>query len=165
MSHTSIKVFDGFSCCFRQWKAEGTHCKFLHGYAISFKVTFSGELDERNWVLDFGAFKRAVGVIPFDGKNYAAGDFFNWFFDHTVIVASDDPELEMFKNLALEGVIKLRILPQVGCEKFAEFIYLILEDFLEKETKSRVKVQRVEVMENQKNSATYERTEYNKSTN
>ena len=31
----STKVFDGFSCVFRQWKAEGTHCRFLHGYGSS----------------------------------------------------------------------------------------------------------------------------------
>ena len=50
----STKVFDGFSTVFRQWKAEDTHCKFLHGYGVSFKVWFEGELDERNWVWVFG---------------------------------------------------------------------------------------------------------------
>ena len=44
----STKLFDGFSCCFRQWKAETTHCRFLHGYGVSFRVTFEGELD-RDW--------------------------------------------------------------------------------------------------------------------
>ena len=46
----STKVFDGFSCCFRQWKAETTHCKYLHGYGVSFKVKFEGDLvyDENN---------------------------------------------------------------------------------------------------------------------
>lgn len=63
----SSKLYDGFSTVFRQWKAEGTHCRFLHGYAISFKVDFEGELDERNWVWDFGGMKRAVGNI--DGMN------------------------------------------------------------------------------------------------
>ena len=43
MSFISTKVFDGFSCVFRQWKAEGTHCRFLHGYGVSFKVWFKGE--------------------------------------------------------------------------------------------------------------------------
>ena len=38
--HQSSKVFDGFSTVFRQWKAENTHCRFLHGYGISFKVYF-----------------------------------------------------------------------------------------------------------------------------
>ena len=52
----SSKVFDGFSTVFRQWKAEDTHCRFLHGYGISFKVYFEGGLDERNWVWDFGGY-------------------------------------------------------------------------------------------------------------
>ena len=63
----SSKLFDGFSTVFRQWKAKGTHCRFLHGYAISFKVDFEGDLDERNWVWDFGGMKRANGNI--DGMN------------------------------------------------------------------------------------------------
>jgi 6-pyruvoyltetrahydropterin/6-carboxytetrahydropterin synthase len=42
--YQSSKVFDGFSTVFRQWKAEDTHCRFLHGYGISFKVYFEGEI-------------------------------------------------------------------------------------------------------------------------
>jgi 6-pyruvoyltetrahydropterin/6-carboxytetrahydropterin synthase len=45
-SFRSTKVFDGYSTVFRQWKADGTHCQFLHGYGVSFKVWFEGELDE-----------------------------------------------------------------------------------------------------------------------
>jgi 6-pyruvoyltetrahydropterin/6-carboxytetrahydropterin synthase len=48
---------------FRQWKAEDTHCKFLHGYAVSFRVWFEGELDHRNWVWDFGGMKRSKTKI------------------------------------------------------------------------------------------------------
>ena len=42
---TSTKLFDGYSTCFRQWKATDTHCSYLHGYALSFRVWFEGELD------------------------------------------------------------------------------------------------------------------------
>ena len=35
------------------------HCKFLHGYSLQFKFVFgASELDERNWVVDFGGLKR-----------------------------------------------------------------------------------------------------------
>jgi len=44
----STKVFDGYSTVFRQWRAEGTHCKFIHGYGVSFQIWFEGELDEKN---------------------------------------------------------------------------------------------------------------------
>ena len=38
MGYKSTKLFNGFTCCFRQWKAVETHCKYLHGYAVSFKL-------------------------------------------------------------------------------------------------------------------------------
>ena len=71
----SSKIFDGFSTVFRQWKAEETHCRFLHGYGISFKVYFEGELDDRNWVWDFGGMKRAKTQI--DGAEKFAEYIFN----------------------------------------------------------------------------------------
>jgi 6-pyruvoyl-tetrahydropterin synthase len=43
----------------------------LHGYGISFKVTFEGELDDRNWVWDFGGMKRAKTLI--DGMHLKHG--------------------------------------------------------------------------------------------
>lgn len=151
--HTSTKVFDGFSTVFRQWNADGTHCKFLHGYAISFKVTFKGELDNRNWVFDFGGMKRAVTQI--DGKN--PKEWMDYMFDHTVIIAEDDPELVAFHDLEKRGVIQLRILPAVGAEKFAEYLFLKLNAFVNLETNGRVVVKQVEFMENGKNSAIYAR--------
>ena len=54
--YESQKRFAGYSTCFRQWRAD-SHCKFLHGYALEFKITFAGELDQRNWVMDFGGLK------------------------------------------------------------------------------------------------------------
>ena len=73
----SSKVFDGFSTVFRQWKAENTHCRFLHGYGISFKVYFEGELDDRNWVWDFGGMKRAKTLIEATGAEKFAEYIFN----------------------------------------------------------------------------------------
>ena len=89
----STKVFDGFSCVFRQWKAETTHCKYVHGYGVSFKVWFEGDLDERNWVWDFGGMKRAKTQI--DGMS--AKEWMDYMFDHTMIIAEDDPFIESFK--------------------------------------------------------------------
>jgi len=151
--HKSTKVFDGFSTVFRQWKAEGTHCKFLHGYAVEFKVTFEGELDYRNWVWDFGGMKRAKNKI--DGMS--PKQWMDYMFDHTVVITCDDPHIEYFKKLDQDGVIQLRIIEgSVGAEKFAEFIYNKLNDFVNKETQGRVRIARVEFFENKKNSAIFE---------
>ena len=149
--YQSTKVFDGFSCIFRQWKAEGTHCRFLHGYGISFKVTFEGELDERNWVWDFGGMKRAKGTI--DGMNPKV--WMDHMFDHTTIIAEDDPQVEFFKVMYSKDLIQLRIIPATGAEQFAKYIYEKLNTFVKEETNGRVKVVRVKFMENNKNSSVY----------
>jgi 6-pyruvoyltetrahydropterin/6-carboxytetrahydropterin synthase len=147
----STKLFDGYSACFRQWKAESTHCKFLHGYAVSFRVWFEGELDHRNWVFDFGGMKRAKNMI----NGMMPKDYFAYLLDHTTIVAQDDPYLSLFKQMDTEGIIQLRILENVGCEKFAEHLYNVINDFLVLETEGRVKATRVEVYEHERNSASY----------
>ena len=149
----STKIFDGFSTVFRQWQAEGTHCRFLHGYAIEFKVTFQGRLDHRNWVWDFGGMKRAKTKI--DGMS--AKEWMDYMFDHTVVLANDDPEKVFFENLDAKGVIQLRLMDgPVGAERFAEFIYNKLDAFVFEETGGRVSIARVEFFENKRNTAIYE---------
>ena len=147
----SSKVFDGFSTVFRQWKATTTHCRFVHGYGISFKVYFEGELDERNWVWDFGGMKRAKTLI--DGMSPKA--WMDYMFDHSLVVAEDDPELKAFQQMDKAGVAQVRVIPATGAEKFAEYIYTKLNDFVQIETEGRVKVTKVKFMEHGKNAACY----------
>ena len=148
----STKLFDGFSTVFRQWQATDTHCKFLHGYAIEFKVTFEGELDYRNWVWDFGGMKRSKTKI--DGMS--AKEWMDYMFDHTVVIAKDDPEALMFQSLSDLGVIQLREVKATGAEKFAEYVFNKLNKFVQLETDGRVKISSVEFMENNNNSAIYQ---------
>ena len=145
----SSKVFDGFSTVFRQWKATTTHCRFVHGYGISFKVYFEGELDERNWVWDFGGMKRAKTQI--DGKS--PKEWMDYMFDHTLVVAEDDPELLAFQQMDKAGVAQVRVIPATGAEKFAEYIYTKLNKFVDTETEGRVRVTKVKFMEHGKNAA------------
>ena len=147
----STKVFDGFSTVFRQWRADGTHCQFLHGYGISFKITFEGELDEKNWVWDFGGMKRAKGTI--DGMNPKA--WMDYMFDHTYIIAEDDPFLPLAKGMDKGGIVQLRIIPATGAEQFAKYIYDKVNEFVLEETNNRVRVTQVEFKEHNKNSAIY----------
>ena len=150
--YSSTKLFDGYSTCFRQWKADGTHCRFLHGYAVSFRVWFEGELDHRNWVWDFGGMKRSKTKIA----GMSPKDYFAWLLDHTTIVAEDDPYLANFIQMDKDGIIQLRILSATGCERFAEYLYNIINIFLQEETDDRVKAVKVEVYEHERNSASYE---------
>jgi 6-pyruvoyltetrahydropterin/6-carboxytetrahydropterin synthase len=107
----------GLSCCFRQWRSTHSHCSLLHGYSIGIKLIFESEtLDDRNWVMDFGGLK-------------AFKEWSEWQFDHTLVVAKDDPHLEKFQTLAalglnnIGGICDLRIVDGVGCEMFAELAY------------------------------------------
>ena len=139
----SYKEFSGYSTAFRQWRAD-SHCKYVHGYALRFKVWFEGDLDERNWVVDFGCFKRN-GVK----------DWFKDQFDHTTCIAEDDPHIETFKAMEESGLIQLRIMPDVGCEKFAEYVFEYLNEKIEVETEGRARVHKVQCWEHGENMAEY----------
>jgi 6-pyruvoyltetrahydropterin/6-carboxytetrahydropterin synthase len=146
LSYRSTKTYThsvGLSCCFRQWRAEGySHCSFLHGYAIEVKLVFASDtLDERNWVQDFGGLK--------DVKK-----FLEETFDHTCVVAEDDPKLALFQAMHDQQMIQLVILPAVGCEKFAEYIFRYIEQFIPAVGKL---LESVEVREHQGNSASVHR--------
>jgi 6-pyruvoyltetrahydropterin/6-carboxytetrahydropterin synthase len=151
MKFQSTKVFDGYSTVFRQWRAEGTHCSFLHGYGISFKIIFEGDLDERNWVWDFGGMKRAKNTI--DGVPPKV--WMDYMFDHTMLVAEDDPFLQAAIEMDKAGIVQLRIIPATGAEQFAKFIYDKVSEFIKIETEGRVRVVSVEFKEHAKNSAIY----------
>ena len=143
--YISIKVFDGYSTAFRQWRATHSHCQYVHGYALKFKVWFVGEIDEKNWVCDFGCFKRN-GI-----KKELANQF-----DHTTVVASDDPHMEIFKEMNKVGLIQLKVMEHVGCERFAEWVYNLINNKMQKETNGRVSVLKVEAYEGgTNNSAIY----------
>ena len=151
---------EGLSCVFRQWRSTHSHCSLLHGYAIGIKLTFAcDELDERNWVHDFG------GLIEF--KTWA-----KYMFDHTLLVAEDDPQLPFFERMAEIGSLNmpqysalcdLRVVPAVGCEKFAEMCFGKMEDILNRQREAgtllnpTVRVHSVEVFEHGANSAIYTR--------
>lgn len=130
----------GLSCCFRQWRAK-SHCQFLHGYALGFRIVFESDtLDVRNWVHDFGDLHWIKKLLIEQ-------------FDHKTIIAADDPELETFKALEQKGLIQLRILPQVSCEMFASWLLEQTAPIIAQQTQDRVKVKSVEVFEHDANLA------------
>jgi hypothetical protein len=55
----------------------------------------------------------------------------------------------------IDGIIQLRIMDATGCERFAEYLYNIINDFLKVETDGRVKAIKVEVYEHERNSASF----------
>lgn len=139
----------GLSCCFRQWRAD-SHCRFLHGYALQVKLVFeTKELDERNWVVDFGSLKSFKGWLEDT-------------FDHKLLVAEDDPYKHMFLSMEHdEGVCEVRVLPALGMEQFARMIYEYGESWLKDNGYSpRCHLQEVEVSEHGANSAYVRKVPY-----
>ena len=159
----------GLSCCFRQWRSTHSHCSLLHGYSIGIRLVFESDtLDDRNWVMDFGGLK-------------AFQQWAEWQFDHTLVIAKDDPHLQKFLDLSAlglqdqGGVCDLRIVDAVGCEKFAELAYNTMSKILEAYQEGRswrhpddrvfearypvgkgVRLRSAEVFEHEGNSAIYE---------
>ena len=126
----------GFSCAFRQWSAD-SHCKNLHGYSLGFKIVLeSPALDINNWVYDFGNFE-------FLDKWLSEN------FDHTLLIAKDDPEFELLMSLN-NKTAKVIVLDKISCEYFAEMTFKFIQQSL---AKLDVEVVSVEVSEHESNSA------------
>jgi len=159
----------GLSCCFRQWRATHSHCSTLHGYSIGIRLVFECDtLDDKNWAMDFGGLK--------EFKAWA-----DHMFDHTLIVAQDDPHLEFFRKMSWMGdppvsgivnqpnvkphergaICDLRIVEGVGCEMFARMCYDQMAELLASGTmrypiNPTVRIKSAEVFEHAGNSAIYE---------
>ena len=144
MNYQSTKVIELGSCAFRQWRAHHSHCHFLHGYQLIAKLWFGGsELDDKNWIIDFGGLKELKNKLQF-------------VFDHTTCIAADDPELETFKELDRKGIIQLRVFERgVGIERVAEVVYQIASEHIKEIAGDRCWVEKVECFEHEDNSAIY----------
>lgn len=146
MTYRSGKTYGherGLSCSFRQWRAD-SHCNKVHGYALSVHIEFEAdELDHRNWVIDFGGMK-------------AVKQWLEDMFDHKLVVASDDPNLDEFYSMEEFGMADIREMDNVGCEAFAEAVAVFVDRWLlENDHKPRVRLHHVTIREHGANSATF----------
>ena len=129
-------------CAYRQWRAD-SHCNQIHGYAFSFHFEFgTDDLDARNWVMDYGSLKPLKGLLE------------EWF-DHTLLVAEDDPAKEELLRLGELGLAKITMVAKTGCEGLADFLYEYVNDCFLKDygEADRVWCTRVEVRETNSNMA------------
>lgn len=95
---------------YRQWRAD-SHCNNIHGYALSFHFEFESDtLDARNWVVDFGGLKPLKALLE------------DWF-DHTLLVATDDPMRDELLRLGELKLAKITEVEKTGCEGIADFLY------------------------------------------
>jgi 6-pyruvoyltetrahydropterin/6-carboxytetrahydropterin synthase len=125
------------TACFRQWRAEGTHCRFTHAYKVWFELDFDQDINV------------VFNLYP-ELKQYLT----EWFlsnFNYKTFVSENDPELDTFKLLDQNNAISLATIPEVGCERFSEYVLdnvnVILSQF-----DLDIKCVRVETWEHEKNS-------------
>jgi 6-pyruvoyltetrahydropterin/6-carboxytetrahydropterin synthase len=102
-------------------------------------------LDVRNWAADYGGLKELKNVLEDQ-------------FDHTLLVAEDDPELDLYKEMQRRNIAKLTILPRLGCEGLADQLYkfvngVYIPDYWGQGEAERLWCYRVEVRETQSNMA------------
>ena len=144
--YTSTKEWiEEFPVAYKQWKAD-THCSLNHGYALSIKLYFGAQaLCRRGWVTDYGGLKELKELLKLQ-------------MDHRTLIAEDDPDLELYKELERKGILKLTVLPGMGCERIADMIYkyvngVYIPDFLGQGEAERVWCYKVEIRENRYNMA------------
>ena len=154
--YLSAKNFDNFSVALRQHKAQHSHCKWLHGYAFEIKVWFASnendidkQLDDMNWIVDYGAFKKPP-------KGNGLREWLDDLFDHTTLIEKDDPHLDIFQQMAMMDICKLVVMDKMGAESVAKLVFDKFNERLSKTDAGRCKVVKVECFENKNNSSIYE---------
>lgn len=148
MAYLSTKTYAperGLSCAYRQWAAQ-SHCSRLHGYALGFRFVFAAEqLDARGWVIDFGS--GGFGPIR---------EWLHQAFDHTLLVAEDDPARPEFQRLRDLGLAEVRLLPGTSCEAIAAWVFASTQPMVQARTQGRCWIASVECFEHGANSAVYQ---------
>ena len=75
-------------------------------------------------------------------------------FDHTYLVATDDPEMATVQLLEEKNLIDMRVVDAVGCERFAELTFDKASSIIADKYGDRCWVESVTVREHESNSAT-----------
>ena len=135
----------GLSAVFRQPNAGHSHYQLLHGYSLQFKFVFGCyNLDDKNWVVDFGGLKPLKAWLEDN-------------FDHKIAIDKDDPKKEDLLLLEAKGLAEIRQFAGVGAEKFAEHAFNFADKLVKEMTDNRCFVVSCECAEHGANSAIYEK--------
>lgn len=154
--YISTKLFENYSVAIRQWKAQHSHCMLIHGYSLKFKVWFASneileedQLDDMNWIVDYGGFKDAP-------QGNGLKSWMNHMWDHTMLIQKDDPYRDFFESMQQEGLAKIHFLDKMGAESCAKIVFDKFNEVLSKTDAGRCKVIKVECFENENNSSIYQ---------
>ncbi len=136
------KLFDDLPCCHRTWANHGKRF-FLHGYERTFEVEFAcaETAPGTGLVVESSHLKEIRAALRYQ-------------FDHTTLIATDDPQRDLFELLAEQGVIDLRIMDNTGMEGSAAWVFDTAERIVGLATGGRVWVSRIKARESRNNVVT-----------
>ncbi|WP_083667314.1 6-carboxytetrahydropterin synthase [Mycobacterium sp. SP-6446] len=137
--YTARKRWDDLSCVHRNWRGTD-RLRVLHGYARSVEIEFTANaLDASGVVIDFSAMKSIQQVLEQQ-------------FDHTLLVARDDPLCNKLMELEQDGAANVKVMPDTSLEGSAKWVADTVSVILKRETADRVRIARVEMRESPKNA-------------
>ena len=120
------------------------HCALIHGHNWSIEVEFTcAKIDLNGFVMDFGKLKGFKELIS--------------KFDHALVLRMDDPLCCKLDD----SVCNLIEIPDASSEGLAKYFYANFSQMLERDSEFEdarnrsVKIKRVTVFEDSKNSGTY----------
>jgi 6-pyruvoyltetrahydropterin/6-carboxytetrahydropterin synthase len=136
------KLFDSLPCCHRSWTNEGKRF-FLHGYERTFEIEFACAQTEPG-----------TGLVLAPAVVEEIRAALRKQFDHTTLIADDDPERDLFELLADRGVIDLRIMDSTGMERSAAWVFDTAENIVVQATQGRVWVSQIKARESHSHGVT-----------
>ncbi len=135
-------LFGDLPCCHRSWTNRGKRF-FLHGYDRTFEIEFACAETEPE-----------AGVVVDGSTLDEVRSALRYQFDHTTLIAADDPQRDLFELLAERGVVDLRAMDNTGMEGSAAWVFDTAERIVALATGGRVWVSRVEAWESRNNAVT-----------
>ncbi|CAM4407499.1 6-pyruvoyl tetrahydropterin synthase [Mycobacterium basiliense] len=136
------KRFSDLPCCHRSWSRHDKRV-FLHGYELTFEIEFACTETETR-----------TGLVVNNRCLNEVRAALQHQFDHTTLIAADDPQRNLFEQLAGEGVIDLRIMNATSMEGAAAWVFDTVEHIVAPATDGRVWVSRIAARESRNNVVT-----------
>lgn len=128
------KRFGGLHCCRRSWSDNGKRL-FLHGYALSFEIEFA--CDERQFddqLLNTECLEDIRAALHAQ-------------FGHTTLIATNDPQRDLFELLAERDLVEMRVVDSAGLEASAAWVFETVEMIVAQATGGRAWVSRIDAQE------------------
>ncbi len=138
------KTFPNIPFAHRQFRHKG-HCAQIHGHNWDIMLTFGCvQVDECGFVMDFGDLQ-------------CIKDFIAKYLDHAIVLAKTDPMLQTdaYTQLVKSGIFVPFLVDDPSCEGLCYCLFGLFYDIINKHTKGRVHIMKIEIREGANASATY----------